>query len=101
MDRELHLAGYREPLELWMRPAAIAGRPPLRPHEIEFSSRGDRVTGILVLPAPSAKPAPLVVAQHALGSSAAELLGLLGTSWVEAGAAVAALDFPLHGARAD
>ena len=101
MDRDLHLAGDREPLELWMRPAAIAARAPLRPHEIEFSSRGDRVTGLLILPAPAAKPAPLGVAQHALGSSATELVGLLGTGWVEAGAALAALDFPLHGARSD
>jgi dienelactone hydrolase len=101
MNRELHLAGSREPLGLWMGPAAIAARPQLRAFEIEFASRGDRVTGQLVLPAQGAGPFPLVIAQHALGSSAAELLGALGTSWVEAGAALAALDFPLHGARAD
>jgi dienelactone hydrolase len=90
MDRELRLSGYREPLGFWMRA-----------HEIEFSSRGDRVTGRLILPGQGAGPFPLVIAQHALGSSADELLGLLGTSWVEAGAALAALDFPLHGARMD
>jgi dienelactone hydrolase len=102
MDRDLQLARDREPLDLWMRPAAMPTvRPPLRAHEIEFSSRGDRVTGLLIAPAPAAVPAPLVIAQHALGSSATELLGLLGMGWVESGGALAAIDFPLHGARAD
>jgi dienelactone hydrolase len=42
-----------------------------------------------------------VLVQHALGGSAAGVLEQVGTGWVEAGAAVAAVDFPLHGARAD
>ena len=102
MTDELHLAGYREPLGLWVRKAArIAARPELRTQEIEFSSRGDRVTGHLVLPAQGGGPYPLVLVQHELGGSAAGVIGALGTSWVEAGAALAAVDFPLHGARAD
>ena len=102
MTDELHLAGYREPLGLWARKGVrIAARPGLRPQEIEFSSRGDRVTGRLILPAQGGGPYPLVLVQHALGDSAAGVLAALGTSWVEAGAAVAAVDFPLHGARAD
>jgi dienelactone hydrolase len=102
MSDELHLAGYREPLELWVRNSVrIAARPGLRTQEIEFSSRGDRVTGHSILPAQGAGPYPLVLVQHALGDSAAGVLAALGTSWVEAGAAVAAVDFPLHGARAD
>jgi len=102
MSDELRLSGYREPLGLWVRKSArIAARPGLRTHELEFSSRGDRVTGQLILPAQGAGPYPLVLVQHALGDSAAGVLGALGTSFVEAGAAVAAVDFPLHGARAD
>jgi cephalosporin-C deacetylase-like acetyl esterase len=102
MSVELRLSGYREPLGLWVRKSArIAARPGLRTHELEFSSRGDRVTGQLILPAQGGGPYPLVLVQHALGDSAAGVLGALGTSFVEAGAAVAAVDFPLHGARAD
>jgi dienelactone hydrolase len=102
MPDELHLSGYPEPLGLWVRKSArIAARPGLRTQELEFSSRGDRVTGRLILPAHGGGPYPLVLAQHALGDSAAGLLEAIGTSWVEAGAAVAAVDFPLHGARAD
>ena len=102
MTDELHLAGYREPLGLWVRKGVrIAARPGLRTHELEFASRGDRVTGRLILPAQGGGPHPLVLAQHALGSSAADLLEEIGTSWVEAGVAVAAVDFPLHGVRAD
>ena len=102
MSVELRLSGYREPLGLWLRKSArIAARPGLRTHEIEFSSRGDRVTGQLILPAQGGGPHPLVLVQHALGESATSVLAALGTSFVEAGAAVAAVDFPLHGARAD
>ena len=102
MTDDLHLAGYPEPLGLWVRKGArIAARPGLRTHEIEFASRGDRVTGRLILPAQGGGPYPLVLAQHALGDSAAGVLEQIGTGWVEAGAAVAAVDFPLHGARAD
>ncbi len=102
MTDELHLAGYREPLGLWVRKGfRIAAHPGLRTHELEFASRGDRVTGRLILPAQGGGPYPLVLAQHALGDSAAGLLETIGTSWALAGAAVAAVDFPLHGARAD
>ncbi|HKA16321.1 MAG TPA: acetylxylan esterase [Myxococcota bacterium] len=102
MTDELHLARYPEPLGLWVRKGArIAAHPELRTQEIEFSSRGDRVTGQLILPAEGGGPYPLVLVQHALGDSAAGVLGSVGTGWVEAGAAVAAVDFPLHGARAD
>src|SRR5262245_48873680 len=102
MADDLHLAGYREPLGLWVRNGVrIAARPGLRTQELEFTSRGDRVTGRLILPAQGGGPYPLVLAQHALGGSAAELLSEIGTSWVEAGSAIASVDFPLHGARAD
>ncbi len=102
MTDELHLAGYREPLGLWVREGArIAAHPGLRTQELEFASRGDRVTGHLILPAQGGGPNPLVLVQHALGDSAPGVLAALGASWALAGAAVAAVDFPLHGARAD
>jgi dienelactone hydrolase len=102
MTDDLRLAGYREPLGLWMRKGArIAAHPGLRTHELEFASRGDRVTGHLILPAEGGGPHPLVLVQHAFGDSAARALGSVGASWALAGAAVAAVDFPLHGARAD
>jgi dienelactone hydrolase len=102
MTDELRLAGYREPLGLWMRERArIAAHPGLRMHELEFASRGDRVTGQLILPAEGGGPHPVVLVQHALGDSAAGVLESVGTSWALSGAAVAAVDFPLHGARAD
>src|SRR5204863_3410564 len=89
-----------EPLGLWLGPCAPGGQPGLRLHELEFNSRGDRVTGRLILPAQSASH-PVVLVQHAFGDSAAGVLDALGASWALAGAAVAAIDFPLHGARAD
>jgi len=101
MTDELRLAGYREPLGLWVRKGTrIATRPELRIQELEFSSRGDRVTGRAILPE-GGGPYPLVLVQHALGDSAAGVLEAIGTGWVESAAAVAAIDFPLHGARAD
>jgi dienelactone hydrolase len=101
MTDELRLAGYREPLGLWIRQGPrFAARPELRNQELEFSSRGDRVTGRAILPE-NGGPHPLVLVQHALGGSAAGVLEAIGTGWVESGAAVAAIDFPLHGARAD
>src|SRR5262245_24158269 len=102
MTDDLRLAGYREPLGLWVRKGArIAAHPGLRTHELEFASRGDRVTGQLILPAEGGGPFPLVLVQHALGDSAVGVLASVGTSWSLAGAAVGAVDFPLHGARAD
>src|SRR5437870_13555971 len=102
MANDLHLAGYREPLALWVRQGVrIAAHPELRTQEIEFASRGDRVSGRLILPAQGGGPYPLVLVQHALGDSAADVLAVIGASWALVGAAVAAVDFPLHGARAD
>jgi cephalosporin-C deacetylase-like acetyl esterase len=99
MIDELRLAGSREPLGLRLSPASAAP-PGLRAHDLEFTSRGDRVTGRLILPAQRG-PHPIALVQHALGDSARGVLDALGASWVVAGAAVAAIDFPLHGARAD
>ncbi len=77
-------------------PGAYAGLPCLA---IEFSSRGDRVPGQLVLPA-SQGPHPVVVLAHGLTSSRnGESMDAVGARWVREGAAVAAIDFPLHGER--
>jgi fermentation-respiration switch protein FrsA (DUF1100 family) len=84
MDAEVAFLDDRsEPLGLWTREA----KPPrdhsdLRAYRIEYSSRGDRVPGRLLLP-----PAPY--------------LDTTAAPWVRAGAAVASIDFPLHGERTD
>ena len=91
-----------EPLDPWLgdeSPATdLAGA---RQQRFELTSRGDRVPGRLLLPAPAGAPHPLVLLQHGLGGSkdAPYVLAAAGP-WVRAGAAVAAIDFPLHGERA-
>jgi dienelactone hydrolase len=67
----------------------------------EFSSRGDRVSGRLLLPGAASRPAPLVLLGHGSGGSkeAAYLDAVVGP-WLARGAAAAAIDFPLHGERA-
>jgi dienelactone hydrolase len=90
-----------EPLSLWQRPvptpAAAAG---LRVQEFEYSSRGARVPGRLLLPAEGNGPFPLVILQHgARGSKEAPYMLPAGAPWARAGAAVASIDLPLHGER--
>ena len=91
-----------EPLDPWLgdeSPATdLAGA---RQQRFELTSRGDRVPGRLLLPASGGAPHPLVLLQHGLGGSkeAPYVLAAAGP-WVRAGAAVAAIDFPLHGERA-
>lgn len=66
----------------------------------EYTSRGDRVPGLLLTP-PGDGPFPLVLVQHgATGSKDAEYLDAVRLPWVRRGAAVASIDFPLHGERA-
>ncbi len=65
----------------------------------EFSSRGDRVPGRLLLPATGSKPPPLILLQHGLGGSKEAAYMDAAAPWVLGGAAVASLDFPLHGER--
>ncbi|MGH0032230.1 MAG: alpha/beta hydrolase family protein [Myxococcota bacterium] len=103
MGEELRLQGYREPSGLWTRRVpAPAAHPDLRAFQIEFSSRGDRVAGRLWMPRREGGEHPLVLLQHgAGGSSASEYLDAAAGPWVERGAAVASVDFPLHGTRGD
>ena len=104
MDAEVaSLDDRSEPLGLWTRGA----KPPqdhsdLRALRIEYSSRGDRVPGRLLLPPEGEGPFALVLLQHGLwGSKDAPYLDVTAAPWVRAGAAVASIDFPLHGERTD
>ncbi len=98
----LFAADPNEPLALWTRAAAP---PPsladVRSLEFELSSRGDRVPGRLLLPPSGDGPFPAVLLQHGAGGSRnASYLDVAAGPWVRAGAAVASIDFPLHGERA-
>lgn len=66
----------------------------------EFSSRGDRVPGRLILPEKSEDRAPLILLQPGAGSDKDSEYLEIATPWVRAGAAVATIDVPLHGERA-
>jgi dienelactone hydrolase len=103
MGEELRLLGYREPTGLWSRRVPPPSRhPDLRAYQFEFSSRGDRVPGRLWIPRGRGGEHPLVLLQHgAGGSSSSDYLDATAGPWVERGAAVASIDFPLHGARGD
>ena len=92
-----------EPLGLWTREAKPPeDHPDLRALRIEYSSRGDRVPGRLLLPPEGEGPFALVLLQHGLwGSKDAPYLDTTAAPWVRAGAAVASIDFPLHGERTD
>jgi len=91
-----------EPLGIFQQAASPpAAYPELRAKDFEFSSRGDRVPGRLLLPAGGGGPFPLVLLQHGIGGSkSAEYLDATAGPWARGGCAVASIDFPLHGARA-
>lgn len=90
-----------EPIALWTASAAApADAPSLRARRFEYSSRGDRVPGLLLLPAEGDGPFPLVLLQHGAGGSKhSEYLDAARLPWVQRGVAVASIDFPLHGER--
>lgn len=93
---------FREPLAAWSAPLpARVDRPGVRAFRFEYSSRGDRVPGLLLLPEQEAGPYPLVVLQHGAGGSKdSDYLDAARLPWVRRGMAVASIDFPLHGERA-
>jgi len=76
--------------------------PALRATRFEFTSRGDRVPGRLLLPESGDGPFPLILLQHGLnGAKDADYIESTGGPWAAGGAAVASIDFPLHGERAN
>jgi dienelactone hydrolase len=91
-----------EPLALFLRDAeSLGGSAALRQLEFELSSRGDRVPGRLLLPADRRGPFPLILAQHGIGGAKdSDYMDTACLPWVRGGAAVASIDFPLHGERA-
>lgn len=103
VEGALRLSGHREPLGFWRHRAGPPTQlPGLRAERIEFSSRGDRATGRLWLPRRGKGELALVLLQHRAGASAAcpEIEAVAGRL-AERGAAVAAVDLPLHGGRGD
>lgn len=99
------IAGFEshsaEPLGLWQRAieAPVEARD-LRVYAFEYSSRGARVPGRLLLPPDGDGPFPLVILQHgARGSKDADYMLPVAAPWARAGAAVASIDLPLHGER--
>ena len=90
-----------EPLGLWTGRVDPV-RDGLRCEELEFSSRGDRVRARLMRPQQAAAPLPAVLLAHGLGGAADDATTeSIAAPWAERGAAVCAVDLPLHGARAD
>lgn len=91
-----------EPLGLWTTSAPVPEHwPDLRALRFEFSSRGDRVPGRLLLPPRGEGPFPVILLQHGRsGSKEAEYIDFAAGPWATRGAAVATIDFPLHGERA-
>ncbi|MFQ5415800.1 MAG: alpha/beta hydrolase family protein [Myxococcota bacterium] len=91
-----------EPLGLSTGPASAPVRwPALRASRFEFTSRGDRVPGRLLLPPKGDGPFPTILLQHgAGGSKQSDYIEYAAGPWVQRGAAVASIDFPLHGERA-
>ena len=67
---------------------------------LEFTSRGDRVPGRLLLPPDDVGegPYPVILFQHLAATDRASLQTV--APWVQCGAAVASIDLPLHGERA-
>ncbi len=91
-----------EPLGLWTASAPAPKRwPDLRALHFEYCSRGDRVPGRLLLPPQGNGPFPVILLQHGRsGSKEAEYIDSAAGPWAQRGAAVATIDFPLHGERA-
>jgi dienelactone hydrolase len=89
----------REAPSLWMPDAAPADAAGVTRRRFEYTSRGDRVPGVLLLPE-GRGPFPLVLLQHGAGGSKdAPYLEPVRRPWAERGLAVASIDFPLHGER--
>jgi dienelactone hydrolase len=95
------IAPSDEPLAFWIQPGAPpADADGVWARRFELTSRGDRVPGLLLLPAEHAAPCPVVLLQHGAGGSKhSDYLDAARLPWVRRGVAVASIDFPLHGER--
>jgi dienelactone hydrolase len=102
VDSELLAPDPSEPLGLWSHTGrSLPAHPDLRTLAFEFSSRGDRVPGRVLLPSDGTAPFPTVLLQHgANGSKDASYMDAVAAPWARGGVAVASIDFPLHGERA-
>jgi len=102
VEPELLAPDPTEPLGLWSR----SDRPPpahadLRALAFEFSSRGDRVPGRVLLPPRGEGPFPVVLLEHGAGGAKdAPYMDAVAAPWARGGLAVASVDLPLHGQRA-
>lgn len=101
MDPACFAPDANEPLGLWTRadrgPSPLTG---LRRVAFEYSSRGDRVPGRILLPPVGGGPFPIALLAHGERTSDAATLDAVAEPWVRGGAAVASIDLPLCGARA-
>ncbi len=89
-----------EPLAAWLSPPRTDRGLELR--RFELTSHGDRVGGRLWLPAAGSPPFPVLIALHELGRHACDTsLEQVAQTLARAGRAVAAIDLPLHGGRAN
>jgi dienelactone hydrolase len=76
--------------------------PGARALRFEFASRGDRVPGRVVLPPGTGVRPPVVLLEHGRGGSKeSEYLDVAAAPWVARGVALASIDLPLHGERAN
>ena len=101
MTAHLFATDPSEPLSLLVSSRSTPepfGRAECR--RFEFTSRGDRVPGRLLLPLRPKGPHPLILLQHGIGGSKEAPYLDAAAPWVQGGAAVASIDFPLHGERA-
>ncbi len=93
-----------EPLALWLqeRPGAPGGRT--REFRFEYSSRGDRIPGVLWLPIQAEAvhaAVPLILMAHGTGGAKdTPFLTACARDWIAGGCGVASFDLPLHGERA-
>jgi len=97
--RDLHRQLLGEPLSLWLSEARSDPDAGGRTRRFELSSRGDRVPGRLWQPATGTAPHPLILVAHGAGGSKEPERPGAWAPWLRAGAAVAAIDLPLHGER--
>jgi predicted esterase len=87
-----------EPLAPWFSAPGAADGVSLQ--RFECTSRGDRIGGRIWCPERAQPRAPLLLAIHALGGSAADsALDAAARAWARAELVTIAIDLPLHGER--